>query len=174
MGIFIWKQSFNCISLIFKSERWTAAMQNIPAAFEFFCAAGSVCKTFVREWKTEQNRTHNIPDPVFCLLQYKTFPHPEFVQPPADSSARPVRSHPILSCWSLSGSQANSKVQTPAPLLAAERKTQEQKGSLGHFFTHSNEQYLVYCPKKPAGIRSPFPASQGEGCWSVCARTATL
>lgn len=151
MGIFIWKQSFNCISLIFKSERWTAAMQNIPAAFEFFCAAGSVCKTFVREWKTEQNKTHNIPDPVFCLLQYKTFPHPEFVQPPADSSARPVRSHPILSCWSLSGSQANFKVQTPAPLLAAERKIQEQKGSLGHFLLTPVSSIWFIVPKSLLG-----------------------
>lgn len=90
MGILNWKPSFNCVSLIFKSEK--GGLQpcrtfQLPLSISVLLG---LCA------KTEQNKPHKIPDPVFCLLQSKTSLYPEFVQPPAASSAGPVRSHPML------------------------------------------------------------------------------
>lgn len=119
MAIFTWKLSFNCISLIFKSEK--VGLQpcrtfQLSLSFPVF----AVCKMFVRDSKAEQNKPHEIPDSVFGLFQSKTFPHPKFVQPPA--AALQGRSHPTLMPFLI-----------PAPLLAAARTTQKQKGSSGYF-----------------------------------------
>lgn len=87
MDILIWKPSFKCISLIFKSDK--GGLQpcrtfQLPLSFSVLLG---LCA------KTEQNKPPKTPDPVFCLLQPKTFPHPQFVEPPAASS---VSSHPML------------------------------------------------------------------------------
>lgn len=156
MAIFTWKLSFNCISLIFKSEK--VGLQpcrtfQLSLSFPVF----AVCKMFVRDSKAEQNKPHEIPDSVFGLFQCKNFSSSWICAASSCSSARQVPSHTDAfshSCSSPGSCQDNTK---------AERQ-------LRVFFTHSSEQYLIYCPKKPAGIAglwSPFPASQGEGCWSV-------
>lgn len=136
MAIFTWKSSFNCISLISKSEK--VGLQpcrtfQLSLSFPVF----AVCKMFVRDSKAEQNKPHEIPDSVFCLLQCKTFPHPEFVQPPA--AALQGRSHPTLMPFLIPKPTPRSKL-----LLLKHKSRKAARG-----ISYSSEQYLVYLGYDP-------------------------